>query len=139
MKANVLIAFSLFISMLLSVVSMPEWALWARPEWPLLVLIYWSLAAPERCGIMVAALVGLFQDSLTASLLGKHMLAYSLAIAVTLLAYKRLRMFDVWKQAGFIFLLLKANTTQFSLIMDNTFNFISLSFSPDIGPGLFSP
>jgi rod shape-determining protein MreD len=60
---------------------------------------------PERCGIFLAATVGLFQDSLTASVLGTHVFAYTVAIGFTVLSYKRLRMFDVWQQAGFIFLL----------------------------------
>ncbi len=106
MKAGFLVAFTFILAMILSVIRFPEWALWARPEWLFLVLIYWTLAMPERCGVLTAAFVGLFQDSLTASLMGKHMLAYSLVIAITFLGYKRLRMYDAWQQAGFVFLLL---------------------------------
>lgn len=106
MKAVSLIALTLFVGMILSVVPVPQWALWARPEWLFLVLIYWTLALPERCGVLTAATVGFVQDSLTASLMGKHMLAYSIVIAITLIGYKRLRMYDVWQQAGFVFLLL---------------------------------
>lgn len=105
MKADLLLISTLFIAMLLSIVDMPNWSLWARPEWVLLVLFYWVMAFPERYGIFTAAFIGLLQDSLTASLLGRHVLAYTLVVAVVLIAHKRLRMFDVWQQAGFIFLL----------------------------------
>lgn len=105
MKADVLLISTLLLAMLLSIVDMPNWSLWARPEWVLLVLFYWVMAFPERYGIFTAACIGLLQDSLTASLLGRHVLAYTLVVAVVLIAHKRLRMFDVWQQAGFIFLL----------------------------------
>ena len=106
MKADLLVLFTLLFAMLLSIVDMPNWSLWARPEWVLLVIFYWVLALPERFGIFSAAVVGLIQDSLTASVFGRHALAYSLVVAVVLIAHKRLRMFDPWQQAGVIFILI---------------------------------
>lgn len=106
MKADLLVLFTLLVAMLLSIVDMPNWSLWARPEWVLLVIFYWVLALPERFGILSAAAVGLIQDSLTASVYGRHVLAYSLVVAVVVIAHKRLRMFDAWQQAGMIFLLI---------------------------------
>jgi rod shape-determining protein MreD len=38
---------------------MPDWAASARPEWVVLVLIYWILALPERVGVAAGWLVGL--------------------------------------------------------------------------------
>jgi rod shape-determining protein MreD len=102
MKANSLILISLLVSMLMSIVSLPPWMLWLRPEFPLMVLIYWALAVPERCGFLATFMVGIFQDSLTASLLGKHVLAYTAVIAFILFSYQRLRMLGVWQQAWFV-------------------------------------
>lgn len=109
MKAYLVVTLTLFLAMWLSIVAVPQWALWARPEWTLLVLIFWALYAPDRCGVFLAASVGLFQDGLTASVLGKHVLTYSLVIAVTVLTYKRLRMYAAWQQAAFVFLLVGLN------------------------------
>ncbi len=106
MKAELLMFMTVIMAMLLSIVDMPSWSLWARPEWVLLVIFYWVLALPERFGIFTAAFIGLLQDSITASLMGKHAIAYSLVVAVVLIVHKRLRMFDVWQQAGIIFLLI---------------------------------
>ena len=106
MKALSTIVLTLVLAMILSVIYMPPWALWARPEWVLLVLVYWVLAVPERCGMTLAAFVGLLQDSLTGSLLGSHVLSYALIIAVVMLSHQRLRMYDVWQQAGFVFILI---------------------------------
>ncbi len=105
MYASLVIVASLLVAILLSIIDMPHWSLWARPEWTLLVVLYWVLAIPERCGVFFAAAIGFFQDSLTGSIMGAHMLSYGLVVAVALMAHKQLRMFDAWQQAGFIFLL----------------------------------
>ena len=105
MKAELLMLLTILVAMFLSIIDMPNWSLWARPEWVLLVIFYWVLAVPERFGVFTAAGIGLIQDALTASMLGRHVLAYSLVVAVVLITHKRLRMFDVWQQAGVIFVL----------------------------------
>lgn len=118
MKANSLIAGSFFIAMCLSIITLPSWMLWLRPEFTLMVLIYWALTIPDRCGLAAAILVGLFQDSLTASLLGKHMLSYTIVISLILFTYQRLRMLGVWQQALFVFLLLAiAQIIELSIVM----------------------
>jgi rod shape-determining protein MreD len=118
MKANSLIIGSFFIAMCLSVIALPAWMLWLRPEFTLIVLIYWTLTIPDRCGLVAAMVVGLCQDTLTASLLGKHMLSYIVITALILFTYQRLRMFGVWQQALFIFLLLAiAQMVEFSIAM----------------------
>lgn len=106
MKANSLVIGTLLFAMLLTIVPFPAWMLWARPEFTLIVLMYWALAMPDRFGLLAAMVAGLFQDSLTASLIGKHMLTYTVVISFILFTYQRLRMFGVWQQAVFVFGLL---------------------------------
>ena len=53
-----------------------------NPDWVLLVLIYWSLAIPERVGIFHAWTFGLLTDVLTGRMLGQYALAYSLVIYI---------------------------------------------------------
>lgn len=108
MKAYSLIVATLIFAMVLSIMVLPPWLLWVRPEFTLMVLVYWVLAIPERFGLVSAMVVGLFQDSLTASLMGKHMLAYTLVIVFILFTYQRLRMLGVWQQALIVFFLLAA-------------------------------
>jgi rod shape-determining protein MreD len=104
MKVVFLILATFFVAFLLAILTMPNWSLWARPEWVLLVLIYWALAFPEHCGVLTAGCVGLLQDSLTASPLGKHMIAFALITAIVVAMHRRFRMYDLWYQARFIFL-----------------------------------
>lgn len=77
-----------------------------NPDWVLLVLIYWTLAAPEKIGVFNAWVVGLLVDVLTGRILGQHALTYALVSYVTLKLHKRLRQYPVPQQALFIFLCL---------------------------------
>lgn len=79
-----------------------EWAM-LNPDWVLLVLIYWSLALPERVGIFHAWGFGLLTDVLTGRLLGQYALAYALVIYLCLKLHKRLRQFPLPQQGLFIF------------------------------------
>ena len=74
-----------------------------NPDWVLLVLIYWSLAIPERVGIFHAWTFGLLTDVLTGRMLGQYALAYSLVIYICLKLHKRLRQFPLLQQGLFIF------------------------------------
>jgi len=86
-------------ALVLEVFPLPVWAHQARPDIPLLVLIYWSMALPERIGIIAAVIMGVLTDVLTSSLLGQHALAYALSIYVVLIIHKRVRLLPMWQQA----------------------------------------
>ena len=105
MKANSLIVATLLFAMTLSIMIVPSWMLWMRPEFTLMVLVYWAMAIPDRFGLLPAMLVGLFQDSLTATVIGEHMLGYVLVVSFVLFTYQRLRMLGAWQQAFVIFFL----------------------------------
>ena len=105
MRTNSLILATILFSLVLGIMAVPAGLQWLRPEFPLIVLAYWALVIPERFGLLVAMLVGVFQDSLTASLLGLHMLSYVLVVAFILFTYQRLRMLGIWQQAFVIFAL----------------------------------
>lgn len=106
MKAVLAITFTLALALLLDTVSFYPWYNWVRPDFTLMVMVYWIIAMPERMGVFVAAVIGLFQDGLTASFIGEHVIAYSVIGSISVLAYQRLRVYDVWQQAGFLFLLI---------------------------------
>lgn len=96
---------TLLASLWLAIVPLPDWALWARPEWPALVVLYWVMAVPGRVGIGVAWLCGLLQDVLEGVTLGQHAFALAVMAYLALLLYQRLRMFTPWQQAGIVFVL----------------------------------
>ena len=102
-KAWTVISLSLVVCLLLQIMPLPMWAIWYRPEWIVLALIYWALVQPERVGVTIAFIMGLFMDLLTGTLLGQHALAYTVIIYFTLRFYPLLRQFPAWQQAVLIF------------------------------------
>ena len=77
-----------------------------RPDFMLVVLIYWLLRAPNLCNVGTAWLVGLLVDLATGSLLGQHALAFTLTAFIALSYQRRLVLFNVWQLAGYVFALL---------------------------------
>jgi rod shape-determining protein MreD len=74
------------ISVLLTVVPLPNWLDIVRPAFVALVVLYFSTMAPNAGGIALAFIPGLALDALTGSLLGEH------AFALSLLAYLAIRL-----------------------------------------------
>jgi len=94
-----MIVVTLIAAMTLTVVPAPQWVEFVRPEWTILVLIYWCMALPQRVGVGVAWFVGILVDVLTDTLLGEHALAFSVVAYITLKLHKRTRLAPVWQQA----------------------------------------
>jgi rod shape-determining protein MreD len=89
----------------LGVAPLPDWLVVWRPEWIILVLVYWVIALPHRVGLMTAWLVGFFVDVLEGSLLGLNAIALTLIAYVALSLYQRLRMFTPLQQSIIILML----------------------------------
>ncbi|RUO19437.1 rod shape-determining protein MreD [Aliidiomarina haloalkalitolerans] len=76
-----------------------------RPEWPLLVLVYWIIALPHRVNIGYAAGVGLAVDVLLGSTLGFHTAAYAIVAYPAARYYSRIRNFSLSQQALLVMVL----------------------------------
>ncbi|MGD8265176.1 MAG: rod shape-determining protein MreD, partial [Chromatiales bacterium] len=83
-RGTLIIYLTILLAMILQVFPLPDWAIRLRPQWPLLVLIYWSMLFPDRVGIFTAMIVGLFVDVMLDALLGQHVLAYAIAIYIVI-------------------------------------------------------
>ena len=99
---NSLIFISFIVAGLLAIVPMPEWAIYFRPEWVALVVVYWVINNPERVGIGVAWMVGIMVDALTGSLFGLHALGLAVVAWLALRLRLRLRLFSVTQQASVV-------------------------------------
>ncbi len=91
---------------LLAMFPLPEWAQVMRPEWVVLVLIYWCMALPHRYGVFVAWFVGLFLDVAQGALLGQNAIAVAVVAFLTIKLHLRIRVFPLWQQAMSILLLI---------------------------------
>lgn len=96
---------SIIIGIILQIIPMPSPVDLYRPDWLLLILIYWSMALPNRVSVGVAAFTGLVIDLLYGTSLGVH--SFALAIPVYLVAanYQRLRNHSMLQQIMTILML----------------------------------
>ena len=101
-----IIAFTIIISLVLSVMPMPEDLEIYRIQWAALALIYWCMALPERVGVGISFFIGLLLDILGGTLLGQHALGLSIIAFITVKSHKRVRVFPFWQQSVFVALLL---------------------------------
>lgn len=100
------VALTFFIASILSVIPLSSYLAWLRPNWLLLVLIFWLLVWPLNIGIGTAFFIGLLADILEGTLLGHHALAYIISAYLLVGGYHRMRMYTVWQQIPIIFFLM---------------------------------
>jgi rod shape-determining protein MreD len=93
------------VALVLTLVPIGRAAAWWRPEWLLLVLVYWAIALPHRVGLAMALGVGLIVDVMEGSPIGQHMLSLGLVVTAARLMYQRLRVFTLAQQASVVFIL----------------------------------
>ena len=119
-RGTLFIYLTILLAMILQVFPLPDWAIRLRPQWPLLVLIYWSMLFPDRVGIFTAMIVGLFVDVMLDALLGQHVLAYAMAIYIVITTRKRLYLMPVWQQALAVFMLLLIERIIMAIVLGMT-------------------
>ncbi|HIG62383.1 MAG TPA: rod shape-determining protein MreD [Gammaproteobacteria bacterium] len=109
-KGSWVILSSLFMALILTILPLPEGVPmemgYLRPDWLALVIVYWTLALPDRVGLLTAFFVGLLADVISGSLLGLHAMGLVMVASFALAAYQRIRMLAVWQQATIVFLIL---------------------------------
>jgi rod shape-determining protein MreD len=105
MKTWVIIILSFILAAILTILPLPGWLAWFRPQWLMLILIYWLIIMPEHIGFGFAWCCGLIADLLNSTLLGEHALAFIIIAYITLKLHRQIRLFPVWQQAMVIFVL----------------------------------
>src|SRR5262245_13671069 len=86
-----LIILSLVLAFGLTLLPWTGLALTVRPDFTLLVLLYWCIHEPRRVGQAVAFGMGLAADVAEGSVLGLHGFTYSIAVYLALTLRLRLR------------------------------------------------
>ena len=102
MLANngIIILFSLLIALVASIMPMPLKVDAFRPDWVLIVLLYWSLALPNRVSVLTAWVMGLLLDVLLGSVLGVHAAAMAISVYISVAVnFQKIRNFSVWQQS----------------------------------------
>ncbi len=99
------IPMSFILAFMLTLLPMPGWAIWLRPAWVLMVMIFWSMSSPERVNVGTAWIVGIILDVLLGSLLGEHAFALTIITYIVVRMHTRLRMSPLIQQGLSIFFL----------------------------------
>ena len=98
-----LIVLSLLAAAILTLAPLERSLAWWRPQWALLVLVYWAIALPHRVGLVTAMVTGVLMDVLEGAPLGQNMLALTVVVTLARLMYRRLRVFTPARQTAVIF------------------------------------
>lgn len=106
---------SLLAALVLQLLPWAGFGLMLRPDFVLLVILYWLLRAPHLCNIGTAWFAGLVIDLASGGLFGQHALAYAFSAFLAVSYQRRLALFNVWQQAAYVFVLLLL--TQLTLLI----------------------
>ena len=94
------------VSLMLAIAPIPAWADAYRPDWVALTLIYWSMLLPRNYSIGWAWVTGLILDVAKGTLFGKHALALSLVVYITVKFHLQIRVFPVLQMTATVFAML---------------------------------
>ncbi len=70
-----------------------------RPDWVLIVVLYWSMALPNKVNVITAWVLGFILDVLLGSVLGVHAAAMAISVYIAAVNYQKIRNFSLWQQA----------------------------------------
>jgi len=101
-------ALSSLVALALGVLPLPQALQAFRPDFLLLVVLYWSIELPRAGGLTLAFMAGLALDVIQGVVLGQHALALTLIAAWATHLRLRLRVFSILSQSLTIFALLTA-------------------------------
>ena len=103
------IAFTLVAALLLNLLPWSGAWLWIKPDFVVLVLLYWCVEQPRKIGFVSAWLLGLVMDVADGTLFGQHALSYSILAYAGIVLHRRVLMFSGTPQVLHVLVLLLMN------------------------------
>jgi rod shape-determining protein MreD len=105
LKTYGVMAFSLAVALLLNIYPLPmEWRWW-RPDFVLIVVIYWMYLLPLSLSLVAVCCFGILLDALEGMPFGQHGLALVILAYICLLTYQRVRNYSIWQYSLWVFFL----------------------------------
>lgn len=101
-----MIALTLLVAFLLKQIPWQGWGLLLRPDFVLVMLLFWAQRRQEGISFGLAFALGLVADVQDGVVLGQHALAYCVGVFLVQYFHRRLAMFSLRNQALQIFPLL---------------------------------
>ena len=93
------VIFTSLVALALQALTLPYWLAVIRPQFLVLVVLFWSVNAPRAGGLTLGLLAGLALDVFQGSVLGQHGLALSLITYIAVREHQRIRSKPVLQQA----------------------------------------
>jgi len=103
------IAVTLLVALLLNLLPWSGAWLWIKPDFVVLVLLYWCVEEPRKIGFVSAWLLGLVMDVADGTLFGQHALSYSILAYAGIVLHRRVLMFSGTPQVLHVLVLLLMN------------------------------
>lgn len=91
------ILFSMLVGLVIQLYPWANSGLIIRPDFLLVIMLYWALQAPYHCNIGWVWFAGFLVDLSTGSLLGQHALTFSMTAFLALVYQRRLVLFNRWQ------------------------------------------
>ena len=126
--SRVFIQLSFLAALILSIFPLPENLLAFNPQWLVLIAAYWGITSPEKAGLVTSWIWGLLLDVALGTHLGIHAISLSLVSYMAVILHLRLRMYPIWQQSLFIWLLAGLDKLV-TLQLSNIFNNIEVSWN----------
>ncbi|WP_144212332.1 rod shape-determining protein MreD [Shewanella donghaensis] len=98
-NGRIVVLITIFIGMMFQIMPLPAIVEAWRPDWLLMVMIYWAMALPHRYSVLTAWVIGVLLDVLLGATLGVRSLAFSIVIYLIVIQSQRLRNFTRWQQS----------------------------------------
>jgi rod shape-determining protein MreD len=103
------IVFSLAAALLLNLLPWSGAAVWLKPDFVALIVLYWCIEQPRRIGFVAAWVLGLFMDVADGTLFGQHALSYSILAYAGIVLHRRVLRFSGTSQVLHVVTLLLMN------------------------------
>ncbi len=97
---------TLIVGLMLTIMPLPESIRVFRPDWLVLVVIFWSMQLPRTWSVGTAWLVGIVLDVSYGTLLGQHALALCAVAFITVRFHLLMRVFPLLQLTATVFALL---------------------------------
>jgi rod shape-determining protein MreD len=123
---------TILVGFMLMIMPMPAAAEPFRPDWLVLVMIFWVMSAPRSYSVGIAWLLGIVLDVAQGTLLGQHALALCVVVYITVKFHLLMRVFPVLQLTATVFALL--TLYQFLLFWINGVAGVSASIVDYWGP-----
>jgi len=93
---------------ILTLVSLPEWVFHFRPDWLILIVVFWIIRLPEKISLGYACFHGLLLDFLLVKPLGVNAISFVLLAFVASVWSSQIKVLSLWQQSLFVSVLILA-------------------------------